>query len=85
MLFSPGLVSLKSDSRALMKVAGVDSGRSLTDTSTDTQWQRPVTSVDCATRGELPTKIQPRSVLTAYGSSSPPVMTCCGAKAVEQS
>ena len=66
MLFSPGFVSLKSDSRAPMTAAGVIKGSSLTDT----RWHRPVTSVDFAMRNELPTMLQPRSLLMAYGSTS---------------
>ncbi|KAL7888665.1 hypothetical protein AOLI_G00036390 [Acnodon oligacanthus] len=53
-------VSLKSDSRALMTVAGVSGGSSLTDK----RWHKPVTSVDVATHGELPTMLQPRSIFT---------------------
>ncbi len=76
MLLSLGLVSLKSDSRALMTEVGVNIGSSLTDT----RWHRPVTSVDFAILGEQPTMLQLKSVLMAYGSSSPPVLTWRGAQ-----
>lgn len=62
-LFSPGFVSLKSASRALSTVAGGNGGSSLTDT----RWHRPVTLVDFAICDELPTMLQPRSVLMPLG------------------